>query len=36
MALKSEDRYEVMADALAFRRRVEGYLDRLEVVARAL
>ncbi|NII75875.1 two-component system sensor histidine kinase EvgS [Dyella sp. SG562] len=35
-ALKSQDRYEVMADALAFRRRVEGYLDRLEVVARAL
>jgi two-component system sensor histidine kinase EvgS len=35
-ALKSEDRYEVMADALAFRRRVEGYLDRLELVARAL
>jgi len=35
-ALKSERRYEVMAGALAFRRRVEVYLDRLEVVAKAL
>jgi len=32
-ALRSEERYEVLADTLAFRRRVEVYLERLEAVA---
>jgi two-component system sensor histidine kinase EvgS len=35
-ALKAESRYEALADAQVFRRRVEAYLDRLDEVARGL
>ncbi|MFC4763969.1 transporter substrate-binding domain-containing protein [Dyella koreensis] len=35
-ALKSEGRYEALSTAVIFRRRVEAYIDHLEVVARSL
>ena len=35
-ALKSERRYDALGEVVAFRRKVEAYLDRLEGVARAL